>query len=38
MSALTYVQPEDDPSQNVFLVNLRAKSIHGTEPPVESAV
>jgi hypothetical protein len=28
MSAINYVEPEDDASQNVFLVNLCAKSVH----------
>lgn len=38
MSAITYVEPEDDPSQNVFLVNLCARSIHGLQPSAKSAV
>ncbi len=28
VSAIEYVQPEDDPAQNTFLLNLCAKSFH----------
>ena len=28
-AVINYVEPEDDPSQNVFLVNLCARSLHG---------
>jgi hypothetical protein len=38
MSAITYVEPEDDPSQNVFLVNLCAKSVSSVESCAESAI
>jgi hypothetical protein len=36
LGAIHYVEPEDDPSQNVFLLNLCSRSLHRGEQAEEA--